>query len=167
MANVPSYNATFDFAIDRLHAIFHTRLRLDTCALNYYLFKMGCKESPACFCGFYNESDESVIFFLNVHFILPQELTCSPLLFAYLLTGGLLCPKHKLNQFFCLDQSYFLRSKIVIYFFLSSLLYLIPRDFINVLRVSVYYKWNRIQNVDGTLIQTAEMTKMKWNGRKN
>ena len=36
--NVPSYNATFDFAIDRLNAIFHTRLRLDTCALNYYLF---------------------------------------------------------------------------------------------------------------------------------
>ena len=36
--NVPSYNATFDFAIDRLNANFHTRLRLDTCALNYYLF---------------------------------------------------------------------------------------------------------------------------------
>ena len=30
--------------------------RLDTCALNYYLFKIGCKESPACFCGFYNVS---------------------------------------------------------------------------------------------------------------
>ena len=43
-----------------------------------------------------------------------------------------LCPKH--NFFFCLDQSYFLRSKIVIYFFMSSLLYLIPRDFINVLK---------------------------------
>ena len=54
--NVSSYNATFDFAIDRFNAIFHTRLRLDTCALNYYLFKIGCKESPACFCGFYNES---------------------------------------------------------------------------------------------------------------
>ena len=37
--NVPSYNATFDFAIDRLNAIFYTRLRLDTCALNYYLLK--------------------------------------------------------------------------------------------------------------------------------
>ena len=51
--NVPSYNDTFDFAIDRFNAIFHTRLRLDTCALNYYLFDLGCKESPACFCGFY------------------------------------------------------------------------------------------------------------------
>ena len=52
--NVPSYNATYDFAIDRFNAIFHTRSRLDTCALNYYLFKVGCKESPVCFCGFHN-----------------------------------------------------------------------------------------------------------------
>jgi len=36
--NVLSCNGTFDFAIDRLNAILHTRLRLDTCALNYYLF---------------------------------------------------------------------------------------------------------------------------------
>ena len=54
--NVPSYNATFDFAIDRFNAIFHTCLLLDTCTLNYYLFKIGCKGSPTCLCGFYNES---------------------------------------------------------------------------------------------------------------
>ena len=68
--NVSSYNATFDFAIDRFNAIFHTRLRLDTCALNYYLFKIGCKESPACFCGFYNES-------VN-HFFLECPLYSAP-----------------------------------------------------------------------------------------
>ena len=68
--NVPSYNATFDFAIDRFNAIFHTRLRLDTCALNYYLFKIGCKESPACFCGFYNESVK--------HFFLECPLYSAP-----------------------------------------------------------------------------------------
>ena len=28
------------------------------------------------------------IFFLNVYFILPLELICSPLLLPYLLTGG-------------------------------------------------------------------------------
>ena len=54
--DVPSHNATFDFAIDRFNAIFHTCLRLNTCALNYFLFKIGCKEFPVCFCGFYNES---------------------------------------------------------------------------------------------------------------
>lgn len=68
--NVSNYNATFDFAIDRLNAIFHTRLRLDTCALNYYLFKIGCKESPACFCGFYNESVK--------HFFLECPLYSAP-----------------------------------------------------------------------------------------
>ena len=31
----------------------------------------------------------------TVHHILPLELICSPLLLAYLLTGGLLCLKHK------------------------------------------------------------------------
>ena len=68
--NVPSYNATFEFAIDRFNAIFHTRLRLDTCALNYYLFKIGCKESPACLCGFYNESVK--------HFFLECPLYSAP-----------------------------------------------------------------------------------------
>ena len=53
--NVSSYNATFDFAIDRFYAIFHTRLRL---------------ESPACFCGFYNES-------VN-HFFLECPLYSAP-----------------------------------------------------------------------------------------
>ena len=54
--NVPSYNVIYDFAIDRFNAIIHTRLRLDACALNYYLFKIGCRERPACFCGFHTET---------------------------------------------------------------------------------------------------------------
>ena len=88
--NVPSYNVIYDFTIDRFNAIIHTRLRLDVCMLtcNYYLFKIGCREHPACFCGFHTETVKH--FFSNVHFILPLELLCSPLLLAYLLTGGLL-----------------------------------------------------------------------------
>ena len=54
--NVPSYNVIYDFTIDRFNAIIHTRLRLDACALNYYLFKIGCRERPACFCGFPNST---------------------------------------------------------------------------------------------------------------
>ena len=79
-----------DFAIDRFNAIFHTRLRLDTCALNYYLYKIGCKESPVCFCGFYSETIK--------HFLLECPLYSAPripLLLAYLLTGGFPCLKHK------------------------------------------------------------------------
>lgn len=68
--NVPSYNTTYDFAIDRFNAIFHTRLRLGTCALNYYLYKIGCKESPVCFCGFYSETIK--------HFLLECPLYSAP-----------------------------------------------------------------------------------------
>ena len=125
--DVPSHNATFDFAIDRFNAIFHTHLHLNTCALNYFLFKIGCKECPACFCGFYNESVKR--FFLECPLYSAPRTNLLSLLLAHLLTGGLLCPKQKLYQFFC----YFLQSKTVIYFFMSGLLYLIRRDFIKVL----------------------------------
>lgn len=47
--NVPTY----DFAIDRLNAIFHTRLRsVDTCPLDFYRFEIGCRENPACLLWF-------------------------------------------------------------------------------------------------------------------
>ena len=37
--NLPHYNTLFDFSLDRYSSIFHTRLRLNCCALNYYLSK--------------------------------------------------------------------------------------------------------------------------------
>ena len=36
--NIVPYNILFDFSIDRYSSVLHTRLRLDACALNYYLF---------------------------------------------------------------------------------------------------------------------------------
>ena len=68
--NVPIYNVIYDFAIDRFNAIIHTRLRLDACALNYYLFKIGCRERPACFCGFLTETVK--------HFFLECPLYSAP-----------------------------------------------------------------------------------------
>ena len=59
----PAKNVLHEVALDRFSSIIHTRLRLDACALNYYLFKIGRKESPACFCGFYSESEKH--FFLK------------------------------------------------------------------------------------------------------
>ena len=38
-------------AFDRYSSVLHCRLRLDCNALNYYLFKIHCALSPACFCG--------------------------------------------------------------------------------------------------------------------
>ena len=54
--NTSSYNNCFDYAIDRYSSILHTRLRLNCCALNYYLFKINCAISPACACGANHES---------------------------------------------------------------------------------------------------------------
>ena len=61
----PAKNVLYEVALDRFSSIIRTRLRLDACALNYYLFKIGRKESPACFCGFYSESVKH--FFLKCH----------------------------------------------------------------------------------------------------
>ena len=61
---MPSY----DFVIDRFNAIFHTRLHLDTCVLNYCLFKMGCRESPVCF----------LCFFFVKHFFFECPLYSAP-----------------------------------------------------------------------------------------
>ena len=95
--NVPSYNILYKFAIDRVNVIRYTRLCLDACSVNYCLFqircKIRCRESPACFCGFHTETVEH--FLLTVLFILPLEQNCSPLLLAYLPTGGQLCQYHK------------------------------------------------------------------------
>lgn len=45
-----------DFAIDRFNAIFYTHLRLEACALNYSLFKIGCRGTPRLICGFHNRT---------------------------------------------------------------------------------------------------------------
>ena len=54
--DVPQKNMLFNFSLDRYSSIIHTRSRLSVCALNYYLFNIGCKPSPECLCGFEVES---------------------------------------------------------------------------------------------------------------
>ena len=53
---LPKYFKPFDYSIDRYTSIVHTHIRLDACALNYHLHRIGIKQSPACSCGFINES---------------------------------------------------------------------------------------------------------------
>ena len=59
--DIQTYTGYYDFSIDRYSSILHTRLRLNCNALNYYLFKINCRLSPACSCG---DSCESVIHYL-------------------------------------------------------------------------------------------------------
>ena len=54
--NLPHYNPLFDFSLDRYSSIVHTRLRLNCCALNYYLFRINCVPYPGCICGFQDET---------------------------------------------------------------------------------------------------------------
>ena len=114
---MPTYNATYDFAIDRFNAIFHIRLNLDTCALNYYL-KIGCRESPVRFCGLHNATVK--YFFLNVHFILPLELIFFPLFFLSIFADrwSSMSKAQIISVSFCLDHHYCLRSKIMADLFL-------------------------------------------------
>ena len=44
--DVPHYKRLFNFSLDRYSSIIHTRLRLNVCALNYYLFKIGVNPLP-------------------------------------------------------------------------------------------------------------------------
>ena len=84
--NVPSYNILYNFAIDRVNAISHTRLRLDACPLNYHLFKIGCREFPFCFCGFHTEIVMHFSFDCSVYSALRKKLL------SHLQTG--VCPHH-------------------------------------------------------------------------
>ena len=59
--DIQIYTDYYDFSIDRYSSILHTRSRLNCNALNYYLFKINCRLSPACSCG---DSCESVIHYL-------------------------------------------------------------------------------------------------------
>ena len=53
---LPNKFKPFDYLIDRYTPIVHTRIGLDACALSYHLHRIGIKQSPACSCGFINES---------------------------------------------------------------------------------------------------------------
>ena len=50
--NFPRSPTIYNFSLDRYSSISHTGIHLDACLLNYYLFRIGCKSSPKCICGF-------------------------------------------------------------------------------------------------------------------
>ena len=70
--NVPKYCLPFDYALDRYSSVIHSRLWLDACGLNYYLFKIAFKSSPICSCDFDNETRYH--FFYSVLIMLPSNL---------------------------------------------------------------------------------------------
>ena len=70
--DVPCYETLFNFSLDRYSSIIHTRLRLNVCGLNYYLFKIGRIPSPECLCGFEIESINH--YFLHCPFFAASRL---------------------------------------------------------------------------------------------
>ena len=54
--DLPVPNVIYNLSNDRFSSVYHTRLRLGACALNSYLFKIRCKVSPVCMCGFNTET---------------------------------------------------------------------------------------------------------------
>ena len=77
-SDVPKCFLPFDYAFDRYSSIIHSRLRLEACGLDYYLFKMAVESSPICSCGF---DDETIThFFLrcpNYAVLRPDLLTAA------------------------------------------------------------------------------------------
>jgi len=45
------YNRLYNASLSRKASILHTRLRLGHCALNQYLYKISCNDSPLCDCN--------------------------------------------------------------------------------------------------------------------
>ena len=119
----PAKNVLCEVVLDRFSSIIHTRLRLDACALNYYLFKIGSKESPACFCVFYSESVKHFflkcpLFAASRHKLLSSNAQIFADRWAYMsdtaivsafLTGcpSLSRPMMKIRLYFCLSRRLF------------------------------------------------------------
>jgi hypothetical protein len=50
------YNKWLNFSLTRKASVLHTRLRLGFCALNDYLYRINCCNSPLCICCHQNET---------------------------------------------------------------------------------------------------------------
>ena len=77
------YPSIFSRQMKAIVYVLHTLLRLDACALNYYLFRIGKKVFSACLCGADHETVKHFLikcpFYAALRFHL---LTCAATLFA-------------------------------------------------------------------------------------
>ena len=89
------HNTQFDFSLDRYSSILHTRLRLNCCALNYYLFRINCVPYPGCICGFQDETINHY-FLYCLRFAAPRQILLSSVA-QYLTTLGVTCLTQRVN----------------------------------------------------------------------
>ena len=83
---ISDYFLPFDYSLDRYCSIIHSRLRLDTCALFYYLFKTAVLSSPICSCGVDKETKSH--FFLHCpKYASPRKKSLSAVA-RFFLTNG-------------------------------------------------------------------------------
>ena len=148
--------STFDYSLDRYCSIIHSRFRLDSCALFYYLFKTAVLSSPICSCGFGKETKSH--FFLHCpkyasprkknRFLLlharvfltngRDTLTLKRWMFSYL-APLIYQQKKTLNYFFTLNN--LLKSPNAFVFFILKALF--TRDVICMLYVKCRCKPSR------------------------
>ena len=84
--HIPKYKSLFNFSLDRYSSIIHTRLRLDSCALNFY--------HPLHVYVDLNMKALIIIFYI-VRYLLPLDRGYSPLTLKSLRTDGWLCLNYK------------------------------------------------------------------------
>ena len=108
-------SSLYNFATDRRKAMIHTQLRSDACPLNYYLFKIGCREYPVCLCDFHTETVKHYFLDCPLYSALRTKLLSSAariladrwttmsesqIISAFLFGGRLLSLKQNSNLFF-------------------------------------------------------------------
>ena len=115
--NFPTSPTLYNFSLNRYSSISHTRIRLDACLLNYYLFRIGCKSSPKCVCGFEVETINHYFLHCPIFAATRLKLLNSA---AHILAEEwfAMSDLQKINLF-CLDPRNFLRIKM----FKSSIMF--------------------------------------------
>ena len=70
---ISDYFLPFDYSLDRYCSTIHSLLRLDACALFYYLFKTAVLSSPVCSCGVDKETKSHFFFYIVLNMFLQEK----------------------------------------------------------------------------------------------
>ena len=124
---LPKYFKPFDYSIDRYTSIVHTRVRLDACALNYHLHRIGIKQSPTCSCGFINESNSHYFLYCPNYAAQRQTLLTSAACIAPQLVVSLI--RQAKNRAFYIWFIFTKRRTKLPYFLSSSVFYKKSKSF--------------------------------------
>ena len=137
---ISDYFLPFDYSLDRYCSIIHSRLRLDTCALFYYLFKTAVLSSPICSCGVDKETKSH--FFLHCpKYASPRKKSLSATA-RFFLTNGWDTRTLKRWTFSYLAPLIYQQKKTLNYFLTLNNLLKSPNAFVFFLKYNgIIYLW--------------------------